>query len=93
MDSKAAYPAKVKVTATLDRNLVKALDEFLEKSETRSRSQLIEDVLHKWYKSKKMREIESQIEAYYLSLSNEDQEEDRPWAEVASQSAHHLWED
>ena len=30
---------------------------------------------------------------YYLSLSNEEREEDRNWSEIAANSAHHLWEE
>ena len=84
---------KVKVTASLDAELVKAIDEFLKKFKDRSRSKLIEDVLRKWQKEQKKQELESQIEEYYLSLSNEEREEDRHWCEIATQSSHHLWEE
>ena len=84
---------KVKVTASLDAELVKAIDQFVKESENRSRSQLIEDVLRNWHKEQKKREIESQIEEYYLSLSNGEREEDRQWDEVAAESARHLWEE
>ena len=70
MDSKASSSAKVKVTASLDAELVRAIDEFLKESGDRSRSQLIEDALRKWQKEQKRQEIESQIEEYYLSLSD-----------------------
>nr|HID60114.1 ribbon-helix-helix protein, CopG family [Desulfobacterales bacterium] len=93
MGSKASSSVKVKVTASLDPELVKAIDEFLKEFKTRSRSQLIEDVLRRWHKEQKKREIESQIEEYYLSLSNEEQEEDRQWSKIAAQSAHGLWEE
>ena len=44
-------------------------------------------------KEQKMRELERQVEEYYLSLSNKDREEERKWDEIAAQSAHHLWKD
>jgi len=87
------FSRKVKVTASLDAELVKAIDEFVKRVKTRSRSQLIEDILHKWHKEQKKRELESQIEEYYLSLSDEEREEDRQWSEIALQSARHIWEE
>ena len=84
---------KIKVTTSLDANLVKAIDNFLETSRSRSRSQLIEDILMNWYKENKKQEIERQIEKYYLSMSDEEREEDQQWCEIASQSYRHLWED
>ena len=40
-----------------------------------------------------MTEIENKVEHYYLSLSNEEWEEDRKWSKIAARSAKHLWED
>ena len=93
MPSKTSSPVKVKVTASLDAELVKTIDEFLKESGDRSRSRLIEDALRKWQKEQKRQEIESQIEEYYLSLSDKEREEDRNWCEIATQSARHLWEE
>ena len=93
MNSKVSSSVKVKVTASLDAELVKAIDEFLKESKTYSRSQLIETILRKWHMEQKKQEIESQIEEYYLSLSNQEREEDRKWDEVGAESAVHLWED
>jgi len=93
MGSKTSSLTKVKVTASLDAQLVKNLDEFLKESKSRSRSQLIEDVLIKWQIEQKRRQLESQVEKYYLSLSDEEQKEDRQWSQVAAESARHLWEE
>jgi len=93
MDSKTSSSVKVKVTASLDAELVKAIDKFLKEFKARSRSQLIEDILHKWHKEQKRKELESQIEEYYLSLSDEEREEDKQWSEIAVKSAHHLWKE
>ena len=84
MGSKTSSSVKVKVTASLDAELVKAIDEFLKEFKARSRSQLIEDVLRKWHKEQKRQKLESQIEEYYLSLSNEEREEDRQWSKIAA---------
>ena len=93
MGAKRSSSGKVKVTASLDGQLVKDLDAFLKESKTRSRSQLIEDVLRTWQIERKRRELESQIEEYYLSLPKEEREENRQWGEIAAHSARHLWEE
>ena len=92
MGSTTSSSVKVKVTASLDSVLVKAMDDYLKESETRSRSKLIEDILHYWHKEQKRRKLETQIEEYYLSLSREEQKEDQQWCEIAARSAHLLWE-
>jgi len=93
MDYQVSSSKKVKVTASLDAELVHTIDQFLKISKKRSRSQFIEDILRKWHKEQKRKEIESQIEDYYLSLSDNEQEEDRQWTEIAASSAQQLWKD
>ncbi len=93
MDSETSSPVKIKVTASLDTELVKAIDAYLNQSNIRSRSRLIENILRSWYHQQKKREIESQTEQYYLSLSDEEREEDREWVKTAAKSAEHLWEE
>jgi metal-responsive CopG/Arc/MetJ family transcriptional regulator len=93
MDSETSSPAKIKITASLDTELVKAIDAYLTQSNIRSRSRLIENVLHNWYQQQKKREIENQTEKYYLSLSDEERKEDRAWTEIAAKSTKHLWEE
>ena len=84
---------KIKVTASLDAELIKAVDGFAKGAKTRSRSQVIEDILRKWHEEQKRQGLERQIEDYYLSMSTEEKEEDRQWGEIAAQSAHNLWEE
>jgi metal-responsive CopG/Arc/MetJ family transcriptional regulator len=93
MASKKASSVKVKVTASLDADLVKAIDGYLKKSKARSRSQLIEDVIRSWHMEQKKRKIESEIEQYYLSLSDDERREDQEWTDIAAQSIHHLWKE
>jgi metal-responsive CopG/Arc/MetJ family transcriptional regulator len=93
MASKSAPLAKVKVTASLNPALVKQIDEFVKETNADSRSQLIEYALDNWCKEQKKQKIEKQIEAYYLSLSDEDRQEDRQWNRISSESAESLWED
>lgn len=53
MASKTFSSVKVKVTASLDADLVKAIDGYLKESKARSRSQLIEDVIRSWHMEQK----------------------------------------
>ena len=93
MATQTSSAPKVKVTASLDAELVRSMDKLLETLEIRSRSQLIEKILIDWLTEQKKREIESQVEEYYLSLSDEERTEDRDWNKIASRSAQKLWED
>jgi metal-responsive CopG/Arc/MetJ family transcriptional regulator len=90
MASKTLSSVKVKVTASLDADLVKAIDGYLKEHKARSRSQLIEDVIRTWHMEQKKRKIESEIEQYYLSLSAGERKEDQEWTAIAAQSIHHL---
>jgi|GEM_PF-906610 len=93
MESKALSSVKVKVTASLDANLVKDIDRYLKKSKARSRSQLIENVIRSWLIEQKKRNLEGEIEQYYLSLSDGERKEDQGWTDIAAKSIHNLWED
>ena len=93
MDYQMASSKKVKITASLDAELVHTIDHFLKISKIRSRSQFIEAVLRKWQEDQKMKELEARIEEYYLSLSDREREEDRQWNEIAATSAGQLWKD
>jgi len=92
MGKQMSSSVKMRITANLNSELVKSIDRFL-KVKNQSRSQFIEDVLRKWYNEQKKRELESQIEEYYLSLSHEEREEDHQWSKITSQYAHQLWEE
>lgn len=85
--------AKTKVTLSLDSSLVAAVDEQVKGSPRLSRSGVIENLLRQWYEAEKRRELERQTEAYYLSLTDEEREEDRSWAELASHQAVALWQE
>ncbi len=93
MDYHIPSSTKVKVTASLDKELVHTIDNFLKSSKIRSRSQLIEDILRQWHNEQKKQDLEKQIEAYYLSQSDKEQAEDRQWTEIAAKAAQQLWKD
>jgi metal-responsive CopG/Arc/MetJ family transcriptional regulator len=84
---------KVKVTATLDAELVRAMDASLDKGDMRSRSRLIEEILRGWQEARKKREIERQVEDYYGARSKGEQVEDEQWSRISSRAARRLWED
>lgn len=92
MGKQMSSSVKMRITANLNSELVKSIDRFL-KVKNQSRSQFIEDVLRKWYNEQKKRELETQIEEYYLSLSHEEREENKQWAKITAQYAHQLWEE
>jgi len=83
---------KVKVTATIDPDIIHAIDEHLRKAKNRSRSRLIEDILRSWYIKQKRLEMEKKIEKYYLSLSEEEKKEDKEWTKIAAESLKNLSE-
>jgi metal-responsive CopG/Arc/MetJ family transcriptional regulator len=88
-----ASPApKAKITLTLSKDLVQQIDELVKSPRARSRSQLVEDAIRRWLHEHAREELERQTEAYYLSLSEAEREEDREWTETAAQAAGPLWE-
>ena len=83
--------SKVKITTTINPDIVHAIDSYLKETKNRSRSKLIEDILRSWYMEQKRSEIEKKIEEYYLSLSEDEKKEDKEWTKIAAQSAKNLW--
>ena len=92
MPPKGSRAVKVRVTASFDPTLVQAIDTLAKTTGHSSRSRLIEEALHYWIAEQQRRDLEQQIEAYYLSLSEAEREEDREWAEGASHAATTLWD-
>ncbi len=92
MAKQISSSVKIRITTSLNAELVKFIDRFL-KAKNQSRSQFIEDVLGKWHKEQKKQELENQIKDYYFSLSQEEREEDHEWSKITAQYAHKLWEE
>ena len=84
---------KTKVTLSLDPVLVAAVDERVKGSRSLSRSGVIENLLRQWYEEEQQRQLEHETETYYLSLTDEERQEDRTWAELASNQAGPRWQD
>ncbi len=66
---------RVKISATLDPTLLQAVDRFVQESPHYSRSRVIEDALHLWWKQ----QLERQMEAQY-AVQSSDVEPDE-WAD------------
>ena len=84
-------PPKDKITVTLSPDVVRQLDALLETLAARSRSQLVEEVLRGWLEERIQRDLESQTEAYYRSLSPAEQQEDKEWSSIAAEGASRVW--
>lgn len=92
MPAKSSQGAMVSATANLDPTVIQAIDAFAREAGHSSRSRLIEEALHHWIPEQRRRDLERQVEEYYLSLSEAEREEDREWAEGVSRAAIALWE-
>lgn len=87
------HPIKAKITVTLSPDVVRQLDVLVETLAARSRSQLVEEVLRRWLEERVRRDLETQTEVYYRSLSPAEQEEDKEWSTIAAEGASRVWEE
>lgn len=83
---------KAKLTITISNDVVSEIDEIAREKGS-PRSQVMEEMLRDWLITSKKRAIEKDIEAYYLSLSEEEEKEDREWTKIAAESAKKAWND
>ncbi len=92
MSTQETRATKTKITVTLSHDLVHQLDR-LPNTKARSRSQVVEEALRRWLEEYKQRELDSQVEEYYLSLSKAERQEDKEWTKIAAKSAKRLWDE
>jgi metal-responsive CopG/Arc/MetJ family transcriptional regulator len=90
--SSTSAPRKAKLTITISGDVVNEIDEIAKEKGT-PRSQVMEEMLRDWLQKSKKREIEKDIEAYYLSLSEKEKKEDKEWTSIAAESAKRTWND
>lgn len=83
---------KTKLTVTISKNLARQLDNLAEGRKA-PKSRIVEDILREALHGYKKRTIESEIEQYYLSLTEGEKKENREWAEIAAESARRRWDD
>ena len=92
MPTVTARSPKSKITVSLSQDVLHQLDAFLESTENQSRSRLVEEAIRRWLHEVAQREIERQVEDYYLSLSKAERKDDKTWSEISTGSAKHLWD-
>jgi metal-responsive CopG/Arc/MetJ family transcriptional regulator len=83
---------KAKITVTLSPDVVRQLDTLLDRSGNPSRSLLVEEALRRWLQEHAQKQIERQVEEYYLSLSKAERKEDEAWSKTSARSAKHIWD-
>ena len=83
---------KAKLTVTISGDVVNEIDEIAKEKGT-PRSQVMEEMLRDWLMKSKKREIEKDIEAYYLALTEKEKKEDKKWTKLAAESAKRTWDD
>ena len=83
---------KEKLTVTISGDLVNKIDEIAKEKGT-PRSQVMEEMLRDSLQKTKIKAIEKDIEAYYLSLTKKEKKEDGEWAKIATESAKKAWND
>lgn len=77
---------RVRVTASLNAGMIRALDNLAKRRGLSSRSRALEVALSYWLAEQEQRRVEEEVEAYYKSRTNEEKKEDREWAAFASKS-------
>ena len=88
MAAKVSERHRVKISATVDPQLLRAVDAFVEEHSGFDRSKIIDEALRLWY----AREQERAMEEQYAALpSPEEQEERAAWREVQAAAAEHLF--
>lgn len=83
---------KAKLTVTISGDVVNEIDEIAKEKGT-PRSQIMEEMLRDSLRKSKKTAIEKEIEAYYLSLTEKEKNEDREWSRIAAESAKRTWND
>ena len=79
---------RVKISATVDPNLLEAVDAFLSTHSDFDRSKVIDEALRLWYAKKQQAAMKEQ----FASLrSPEEQEELKAWRDVQQASARRLF--
>jgi len=83
---------KAKLTITISNDVSSEIDKIARKKGT-PRSQVMEEILRDWLSRSKKEAIEKDIEAYYLSLTEEEKKENREWTKITAESAKRTWND
>lgn len=84
---------RIKISATVDADLLQAVDAFVDTHDGSNRSQVIDEALHLWQK----RELDRAMEAQCLAPQSEQEREERAaWRHIqqaATQALFRTWND
>jgi len=77
---------RLRVTASLNAGMIKALDELAKRRGLSSRSRALETALSYWLAEQERRRVEEEVEAYYRGRTDTEKREDKEWAAFSSRS-------
>lgn len=83
--------ARIKMSVSLDQDVVEALDGLTAGRERKNRSEVVEQALRHWLRHHRRTVLDRQIEAYYRSLEEEEREADRDWAGLGTVTVEESW--
>ena len=75
---------KVKISVTIDADLLAEIDRYTANSDGQTRSSVIESWLRRGARKQAALKLEKDTIAYYQSLTAEQREEDNEWSEASS---------
>lgn len=84
--------AKIKVSLTLEEELLRAVDREASHS-AKNRSVFVETILRSWLRQRRRMVLHEEIASYYLKRSTAEQKEDHDWANVGELSVAEVWDD
>lgn len=79
---------KTKISVTVEGSVLKQVDRMARGA---SRSEIVENALATWLRSRRRESLEKAIEIYYLSLGAADRDEDAEWAELSGSLTRESW--
>ena len=79
---------KAKISVTVDDLLLRRVDRM---AHGVSRSEVVEDALASWLRSRRREKLEEEIELYYRSLGAAEHDEDAGWAELSGGVLGETW--
>ncbi len=89
---KASKP-KDQISITIDPDVIKFVDNMKNEYEIlKSRSSTIEFIIKRFNEFTKLEKLKEKTAEYYKSLTEEEIEEDRMWADFATKQAEKVWD-
>ena len=85
--------SKLKVTLSLEQELLGAVDEAVKHERADSRSAAVEEAIRLWQLEQKRRWVERETEAYYRAQTAVERREDRAWTKLSGRASKRFWEE